>query len=228
MSSRSRTLLTLVACVALALPAAALLLRITIFFQASFDQKSGPGQQPPLAADKGTIFGAAPVFTVLPQGSGGGSLLITGGGAGSLSATLDAVFDKVFAGSEIQISWVTTPGTSSPSVTLRCMEDNDGEIIDAGWGGNGGTWVGDTPVTPIEDNQTHTCVLTLRDNLVGPDIWVFTVTSANGIPATTTGLLSLTGPLVLSKLQLVVAAGATGTMLIDDLQASSSSAAASK
>jgi hypothetical protein len=230
MSSR-RPLLLLVAVAVLALPAAAVLLRVTQYFFADFDHKAGPGQPPPLAADKGTIVGAAPVFTVLPQAGGGGSLLITGGGPGSPSATMDAVFDKVFAGQEIQIGWNMTTSAPCPSVTLRAMEDNDGEIIDAGWGGSGGGGlvdVGDVPVGPVEDNQTYSCTLTLRDNLMGLDVWIFTITKAGGVPLTKTGILPLDGPLVLSKLQLVVAAGSTGTMLIDDLSASSSSAAASK
>jgi hypothetical protein len=230
MSSRTR-ILSLIAFVALAMPAAALWVRVTQFFFADFDLKSGPGQQLPLAAEKGTIVGAAPVFTVVPQPQGGGALLITGAGAGAPPAAMDALFDKVFSGSELQIGWTMVPGAQAPgyqcNVELRCMEDNDGEIIDVGWGG-GGVDVGGTPVAPLEAGQSYTCTLTLRDNLVGPDTWIFSIAKQGGVPLTSTGLLALSHPLTLTKLQLALPAGATGTTLVDDLQASSASFASSK
>jgi len=233
MSSRFRALLSTVALAALALPAAAVLLRVTSYFQADFDLKAGPGQPLPLAAEKGTIIGSAPTFTVVSQPGGGGALLLTGGGAGSLSATMVALFDKPFSGNELTIGWLMTPGVQCNSVTLRCMEDSDNEIIDAGWGGDGSgggiVQVGGSGVAPVDYDQTYVCTLTLRDNLVGADTWTFTMTQkGGGAPVTLTGLLALTHPLVVTQLQLVVGANSSGTSLLDDITATSPGMGSSK
>jgi hypothetical protein len=233
MPSRFRALLATVALAALALPAAAVLLRITTYFQADFDLKAGPGQPLPLAAEKGTIIGSAPTFTVVSQPGGGGALLLTGGGTGSASATLLALFDKSFSGNELTIGWLMTPGVQCNSVTLRCMEDSDNEIIDAGWGGdgngNGIVQVGGSGVAPLDYDQTYVCTLTLRDNLVGPDTWQFTMTNkAGGAPVTLAGLLALTHPLTVTQLQIVLGANSTGTSLLDDITATSPGMGSSK
>jgi hypothetical protein len=233
MSSRFRALLATVALAALALPAGAVLVRITTYFQAGFDLKAGPGQPLPLAADKGTIIGAAPTFTVVSQPTGGGALLVSGGGPGSPSATMVALFDKPFSGNELTINWLMTPGVQCNSVSLRCMEDSDNEIIDAGWGGDGNgdgiVQVGGSGTAPLDYGQTYVCTLTLRDNIVGADSWTFTITNkAGGVPVTLTGPLVLTHPLVVTQLQLVLGANSSGTSLLDDITATSPGMGSSK
>ena len=128
MSPRSRALLVSIAVAVLALPAAALWVRVTTYFFADFDQKGGPGQQsPPLSAEQGSISTSGPAsFIVTPQSTGGGALLVGSSGQSGADSVLTATFDKVFSGSELQILFSVTPGMQAGSFCLRAIEDTDG------------------------------------------------------------------------------------------------------
>lgn len=230
MSPRSRALLALMAVALLALPTAAAWNRITTYFFADFDQKAGPGQQvPPLMAEQGTIATTGPAsFAVVPVSTGGGALQVTSSGQAGADSTLTATFDKPFNGAELQIGFVVTPGISCGSVCVRAMEDTDGEVIDASWGGDGGVYVGGIPVGTWETGSSTACNLTLRDNMAGPDTWVMVMTKPGLPPVTTTGVLVLTKPLTVKALQILVPASAAGTMQFDDLQALSSESGTKK
>ena len=221
MPLRSRAFLAMIAVALLALPAAAVWMRVTTYFFADFDQKAGQGQQsPPLAAEQGSISTTGPAsFVVTPQATGGGALLVTSAGQTGADSTLTATFDKPFSGSELQIAFVVTPNVQAGSMGLYAVEDTDGEVIDASWGGNGLIVINGSVVSGYDAGSTYICNLTLRDSMSGPDFWVLTMTKAGFAPQTFTGPLSLTQPLAVNALKIFVPASSVGSMVFDDLQA---------
>lgn len=197
--------------------AAAAWLRVTVYFSASFDQKGAPGQQAPIVADPGSIVIEGPGFSVLPTGAGGA--LLADASAAPAGSQLTAIFDKPFKGSELQLGW--TASATGGGFTLRVLEENDGEIIDLGWDGDGSVDVGDVPVAGWPPLVEVDFAFTLRDVALGADQWILTMTAPGQAPVSTTGVLVLSAPLAVRSLQLVVAPGATGTLLVDDIYAQS-------
>jgi hypothetical protein len=222
MVSRSNRALIALALSCLALPALAVFGRISVYFLATFDLPSAPGEPPPLAADSGLITVTGPGFSVVPGVGGGGVLKAEGLGLPTASK-LHGTFTKGFKGSEIVIDWTITAGQSDSEFSLYCLEENDGEIIDVEFGGDGFVDVDDTPVGGYDEGEARTCSLTLRDNSMGADTWIFTMTGDSGVPVTSSGVLTLTKPLNVLAIDLVLPAGSTGTFLVDDLQATSAS-----
>jgi hypothetical protein len=218
--SRALAAAAVVLLLAAAVPAA--WLRITVFFSASFDQKGAPGQQAPLVADQGSFIVGGPGFSVVPTATGGGALLAEGLSAPSTS-TLTALFEKVFKGPELQVNWTATVGGAGAGFDVRALEDNDGEIIDVGWDGDGSVDVDDVPVGEWAAGTEVDFSLTLRDTALGADLWVLTMSVPGQAPVTSTGVLQLSKPLTVKSLQFVVHAGATGTLLVDDVQVLSAS-----
>ena len=217
MVSRSRSaLVALVALACLAVPAAALYGRLTVYFLAAFDGQTKPGETQP-KADSGHISVNGPGFSVVPAQMGG-ALLVQGTGM-PVDVTLEGYFDKVFKGSELVVSWVITPAQDCSEFSLRCLEDTDGEIIDAGWNDDGTVDVAQVTVGHYDEGVRLSCTLTLRDNFIGGDTWTFTMTPEGGVPITKTGPLALWKPLYVCAIELVLPAGSMGTFVLDDLQA---------
>jgi hypothetical protein len=220
MVASSRRAQVALALMCLVLPAVALAGRITVHFLATFDLPGAPGEPPPLAADSGVISVSGMGFSVVPAVGGGGALLAQGGGL-PMDVKLHGAFSKDFKGAELVVSWTITPNQTTSDLTLRCAEDNDGEIIDANWGGGGVVLVDDVPVANYDEGQSSACTLTLRDNTIGPDMWIFTMTKAGGVPVTSSGPLTLAKPLAVCAIDVIVPAGSTGSFVLDDIQATS-------
>jgi len=218
----SRRALVALAVACLALSAPAVFGRISVYFLATFDLPSAPGEPPPLAADSGVISVNGPGFSVVPSALGGGVLQAQGTGL-PVDSKLHGEFSKTFKGTEIVIDWNITPGQTCSAFVLSCAEESDGEIIDVGWGGDGLVDVDDVPVDSYDEGQSCACNLTLRDNSIGADVWIFTMTPAGGSPVTKSGPLKLLKPLNVCAIDLILPAGSTGTFLVDDLQATSAS-----
>ena len=218
MVARSRRARIVLALLCLVLPAVALGGRITVHFLATFDLPGAPGEPPPLAADSGVISVSGMGFSVVPAAGGGGALLVQGAGL-PMDVKLHGAFSKDFKGPELVVSWTIKPNQTDSALTLRCAEDNDGEIIDANWGGDGVVLVNDVPVGNYDEGQASACTLTLRDNSIGPDLWIFTMTKVGGVPVTSSGPLTLAKPLAVCALDIIVPAGSTGSFVLDDLQA---------
>jgi hypothetical protein len=214
----SRRAQAALAVLCLVLPAVALGGRITTHFLATFDLPGAPGEPPPLAADSGVISVSGMGFSVVPAVGGGGALLAQGTGL-PMDVKLHGLFSKDFKGAELVVSWTITPNQTTSDLTLRCAEDNDGEIIDANWGGDGVVLIDGVPVGNYDEGQTSACTLTLRDNSIGPDLWIFTMTKAGGVPLTSSGPLTLAKPLSVCAIDVILPAGSMGSFVLDDLQA---------
>ncbi len=223
MRSRSRHAhIAALAVLFLALPAAAVWMRVTVHFLATFDLSGSPGGSPPLAADAGAIIVSGPGFSVVP-GSGGGSSLLAQGTASPLDTTLTALFDSVNKSGELTLTWNVTPGQGSASASLCVMEENDSEIIDVTWDDGGWVSVGGLTADVYQEGVEYDCKLVLKDALLGLDTWTFTMTPANGPTITKTGLLLLVKPMAIDSVLIVLPAGSTGSFVFDDIQATSNS-----
>ncbi|HEX5009073.1 MAG TPA: hypothetical protein VFY71_01635 [Planctomycetota bacterium] len=220
MVASSRRALIALAALCLVLPAVALGGRITVHFLATFDLQGAPGEPPPLAADSGVISVSGMGFSVVPTPGGGGALLVQGMGL-PMDVKLHGEFKKDFKGSELVVNWSIRPNQTTSCLTLRCAEDSDGEIIDADWDGGGVVLIDGTPVNTYSEGETSACTLTLRDNSIGPDLWIFTMTKLGGVPVTSSGPLVLAKPLAVCALDVIVPAGSMGSFVLDDLQATS-------
>ena len=220
MVASSRRAPIALALLCLVLPAVALAGRVTVHFLATFDLPGAPGEPPPLAADSGVISVSGMGFTVVPAVGGGGSLMAQGSGL-PMDIELHGAFSKDFKGSELVVSWTIKPNQTTEALTLRCAEDNDGEIIDSTWGGDGSVSVGGIACGNYDEGQLTACTLTLRDNSIGPDLWIFTMTKAGGVPVTTTGPLTLAKPLAVCAVDVILPAGSKGSFVLDDIQATS-------
>jgi hypothetical protein len=194
--------------------------RITVHFLATFDQKGAPGQQAPLVADEGSFAASGPGFSVVPTSEDGGALLIEGTGQAAES-TLTGNFSKSFKGTDLVISFKATVASVGQGFSLRAIEDNDGEIIDVGWDGNGFVDVDGQPAGSYQANQPASYSLLVRDVAMGADLWILTVTPENGVPATQSGSLQLSSPFTGKAIAFVIPAGQVGSMLVDDLEVTS-------
>jgi len=226
MPSRSRhALVAAIAVLFLALPAAALWMRLTVHFLATFNQTGSPGGQPPLAADSGAISTIGPGFSVTPVAGGGGALLVEGSGL-PIDSQLTATFDTVFkGGNELVLTWKITPGqgSGSSSCTVGAVEENDSEIIDVTWGGGGFVDVGGQTLAAYSEGVEYDCKLTLKDVMIGLDTWTLAIDGSDGSEFTASGPLLLAKALVVEAIKITLPAGSAGSFVFDDIQAASSS-----
>ncbi len=194
--------------------------RVTVHFAATFDQKGAPGQQAPLVADEGSFAASGPGFSVVPTSADGGALFIEGTGQPAES-TLTGTFSKSFKGTDLLIDFTATVSSTGQGLSLRAIEDSDGEIIDLGWDGNGEIDVDGLPAGSYPVNVPATYSLLVRDVAMGADLWILTITPENGAPVTQSGNLQLSSPFTAKSIKFVIPAGLVGSMLVDDLEVTS-------
>jgi hypothetical protein len=220
---RVRLLAALLLAAAVAVPATAMFVRITVHFAASFDVSGSPGGG--LQAEVGQISVEAPPseFVVVPTAGGGGELKVDDSGS-LVEATLVGTFKTQFKGQQLEATWSMGASQTNSPLDVRFTDDSDSGMIDLGFGGNGSILVGGQPLMPYQPDTDYECEVTVNDPLVGPPTWSVIVTSADGTAsATATGTLP-DEPVVVKAVMIVRPAGApAGQFSVDDLKAVSSS-----
>jgi len=212
-------LTTLLVVLCVAVPATALVARLTVFFSASFNGESAPG--PGISAEIGSVDASGPpgVFTVV-----GGKLRIADGGLAT-DASLRAKLDKPFKGTQVTISFELNLSQTSSGLTMRAEDDADSGLIDVGFDGTGGITVdGEDTGESYESGVPYDCELRLRDAMFGHSTWYLTLRRQGGAVISIQGTMKSDAALRMEDLQIIRAAGSTpGEFFLDGLRVTSNS-----
>ncbi len=202
----------------LALPAAALVVRLTVHFSASFDTATAPGTILPVA-DIGSFATTAPPdeFVVVPAPGKGSWLKIQDGGVAA-DAVLTGQFHKPFKGTEVTLSFSASASQTDAGLIVGMFDDGGSGMIDVEFDDESSIIVGDVRVAGYDEEQTVGLVVTLRDPIVGPETWHAAITVA-GVTTFASGPLSLSKPLAANVLRITRPAGSgPAEFFIDDLK----------
>jgi hypothetical protein len=228
MPSGSRNRALRLAALALALlvtvPAAAMFVRTTVHYAASFDVSSAPGGS--IQADVGQIVVIAPPteFVVNPTDGGGGELKIHDSGT-TVQAALVGTFKTNFKGPQFDATWSMRSGQTNSPCDVRFVDDSDSGMIDCGFGGDGWIVAGGQHLMPYVAGTDYDFELSIIAPMVGPVTWTAVVTALDGSQAAAVGVgvLPYTSPVTIKAVMVVRPAGAVaGDFYVDDLKAVSS------
>ncbi|MHC4845070.1 MAG: hypothetical protein ACYTCU_02805 [Planctomycetota bacterium] len=212
-------LATLLVALCVAVPATAMVARLTVYFSAGFNGSSAPGSG--ISVEVGSVdeFGPPGVFTVV-----GGQLRIADGGLAT-DAALRANLDELFTGTKVTIAFDVYCSQTTSGLTLRAEDDSDSGMIDVGFDGSGGLTVdGQDSGESYASKVRYHAELRLRDALVGDSTWHLLLKPDSGTTISLQGTMKSSAPMRMEDLQFIRAAGGTpGEFFIDNLKVTSNS-----
>ncbi|MGQ0551627.1 MAG: hypothetical protein ACT4PU_00230 [Planctomycetota bacterium] len=216
----SRRILSVVALLAMAVPAAALMARLTVYFAATFNTSGSPGASG-IPAEIGQFGQAQPVseFVLVADPSGGSQLSVSDAGT-SAEASMTAAFKKPFKGSYLENSFYFTALQSDTSFVVSALDDSDTGMIDLEFGDDGDVLIDGVSVAEYEAGVEYFVRLVLVNPFMGPSTWVLRLNWGVQESVMVSGPMQSSAWSTIGALKLVRPAGSTpGSFLIDDLRA---------
>jgi hypothetical protein len=212
-------LTTLLVVLCVAVPATAMVARVTVYFAATFNGASAPGSG--ISAEIGSVdeFGPPGVFTVV-----GGQLRVSDAGLAT-DAALRANLDRLFTGGKVTIEFDLFCSQTDSGLTLRAEDDADSGLIDVGFDGFGGITIdGEDSGESYQSSVPYRGELRLKDSLFGNSTYHLLLKPASGSTISILGTMKSNAPLRMEDLQIIRAAGSPpGEFFFDNLKVTSNS-----
>jgi hypothetical protein len=224
--TRPVRLIVVLALLGLALPAAAVVVRDTLHFKATFDSDSSTDNGIP-SAEVGSLTqtsGAPGAFTIVAAPAGGGWLRAAGSGG---AASMEAGLNPPYIGQTLVLSLSQQCSQTSAAFRFSVADDNDSGMIDLEWGDDGWLYVDHEAVMSYAADTPYDVELLLSDPMMGASTWNLTVSwNGPGGPEVVeaSGPLALASQLHVVAVEMVREASAVPVeFFVDDLKAISAS-----